>query len=87
MSLRTMWLAFFDPKGKTFRSDIYPDYKANREETPEDLKLQIPDVFDAVRKQGIPLIQVDGIEADDTIGTIAKSAGEAGCKSSHSDRR
>ena len=42
----------FDPKGKTFRSDIYPDYKANREETPEDLKLQIPDVFDAVRKQG-----------------------------------
>lgn len=70
----------FDPKGKTFRSDIYPDYKANREETPEDLKLQIPDVFDAVRKQGIPLIQVNGIEADDTIGTIAKSAGEAGCK-------
>ncbi len=70
----------FDPKGKTFRSDIYPDYKANREETPEDLKLQIPDVFEAIRKQGIPLIQVDGIEADDTIGTIAKYVGEEGYK-------
>ncbi len=68
----------FDPKGPTFRSEIYPDYKANREETPQDLKTQIPDVFEAVRKLGIPLIQVDGIEADDTIGTIAKRAEEEG---------
>ncbi len=64
----------FDPKGKTFRSDIYPDYKATRPEMPEDLQSQIPYIFKAVELSGIPLLQIPGFEADDTIGTIAKRA-------------
>lgn len=61
-----------DPKGKTFRSEIYPDYKANRPPMPEDLSVQIPLIFEGVQKEGIPFLQVPGIEADDTIGTLTK---------------
>lgn len=63
-----------DPKGKTFRSEIYPDYKANRPPMPEDLSVQIPLIFEGVKKEGIPFLQVPGIEADDTIGTLTKRA-------------
>lgn len=63
-----------DPKGKTFRSEIYPDYKANRPEMPEDLSVQIPVIFEGVQKEGIPFLQIPGIEADDTIGTLTKRA-------------
>lgn len=64
----------FDPKGKTFRDDIYAEYKANRSAMPEDLAVQIPVIFDLVRALGWPLIQVDGLEADDVIGTLAVAA-------------
>ena len=67
-----------DPKGKTFRSDIYPDYKANRPPMPEDLSVQIPLIFEGVQKEGIPFLQIPGIEADDTIGTLTKKAVEEG---------
>ena len=67
-----------DPKGKTFRSEIYPDYKANRPPMPEDLSVQIPLIFEGVQKEGIPFLQVPGIEADDTIGTLTKKAVEEG---------
>ncbi len=64
----------FDPKGPTFRSEIFPDYKATREEMPDDLRTQIPLIFEAVRLLGIPELQISGIEADDTIGTLARQA-------------
>lgn len=63
-----------DASGPTFRNKIYPEYKANRPETPPDLKTQIPLVFEGITKMGIPLVIVPGIEADDTIGTITKMA-------------
>lgn len=71
---------FFDPKGKTFRSDIYPEYKANRPPMDEDLAKQIQPAFEAIRLEGIPLLQVPGVEADDTIGTLATKAEKEGFK-------
>ncbi len=68
----------FDPKGPTFRDEIYPEYKANRASMPEDLAAQIAPVFDAVRALGWPLLQVPGVEADDVIGTLAKQASAKG---------
>jgi len=62
----------FDPKGKTFRNDIYPEYKANREAMPEELRVQIKPLFEAIEALGLPLVIVDGVEADDVIGTLAK---------------
>jgi len=62
----------FDSKGKTFRDDVYPLYKANRGEAPDDLKVQIPKIFEIVDGLGIPQVQMEGYEADDIIGTIAK---------------
>ncbi len=70
----------FDPKGKTFRSDIYPEYKANRPPMDEELAQQILPAFEAIRLEGIPLLQVPGIEADDTIGTLATMAEKEGFK-------
>jgi DNA polymerase-1 len=64
----------FDPKGKTFREDLYPAYKANRPAMPEELAQQIPPLFDIIKAMGLPLIIVDGVEADDVIGTLAKQA-------------
>lgn len=64
----------FDPKGKTFRNDLYPEYKANRDTMPDDLASQIKPLFDIIRAMGLPLVVVDGVEADDVIGTLAKLA-------------
>jgi DNA polymerase-1 len=62
----------FDSKGKTFRDEIYPLYKANREEAPDDFKIQLPKIFEIVDFLGIPQIQIEGYEADDIMGTLAK---------------
>jgi DNA polymerase-1 len=67
----------FDAKGKTFRDDWYPDYKAHRPSMPDDLVAQIEPLHDCVRAAGWPLLMVDGVEADDVIGTLARQAGEA----------
>jgi DNA polymerase I len=64
----------FDAKGKTFRDDIYPDYKANRASMPEDLKLQIEPLMQTIEAMGWPLIVEEGVEADDVIGTLSKLA-------------
>lgn len=64
----------FDPKGKTFRHDIYADYKANRGEMPDELRLQIKPIFDLIQALGLPLIIEDGVEADDVIGALALQA-------------
>ncbi|QCP54571.1 DNA polymerase I [Trinickia violacea] len=64
----------FDAKGKTFRDDWYPEYKANRPSMPEDLARQIEPIHVAVRALGWPLLMVDGVEADDVIGTLATQA-------------
>lgn len=68
----------FDPKGKTFRHEMYSEYKANRQATPEDLKASIPEVFEIVKAMNIPVVQVEGYEADDVIGTLAKQAARKG---------
>ncbi len=68
----------FDAPGKTFRDDWYPEYKANRASMPEDLALQIAPLHDLVRAQGWPLLMVEGVEADDVIGTLARQAAQAG---------
>lgn len=64
--------------GKTFRHDAFPAYKAQREETPEDIKASVPIIKEILRAYKIPILQVDGFEADDIIGTIAIQAGEKG---------
>jgi DNA polymerase-1 len=64
----------FDAKGKTFRHEMYPAYKANRPPMPEDLRQQIEPLHDAIRALGYPLLSVEGVEADDVIGTLARRA-------------
>lgn len=64
--------------GKTFRHEAYPPYKAQREETPEDIKLSVPIIKDILKAYRIPILQVDGFEADDVIGTVATKAGSDG---------
>jgi DNA polymerase-1 len=71
----------FDAKGKTFRDDLYPEYKAQRASMPEDLVRQIEPIHEAVRALGWPILMVDGIEADDVIGTLAVKAVEHGMRS------
>ena len=68
----------FDPQGPTFRSEAYPDYKAQREETPEDIRKAVPIIKDLLQAYRIPVLQVDGYEADDVIGTLAIKAGNDG---------
>jgi DNA polymerase I len=68
----------FDAKGKTFRDDMYAQYKANRSAMPTDLVLQVEPIHEAVRAMGLPIIMVEGVEADDVIGTLAKAAAAAG---------
>ena len=68
----------FDAKGKTFRNDWYPDYKAHRPPMPEDLARQIAPLQEAIVAAGWPLLVVDGVEADDVIGTLARRAAAAG---------
>lgn len=64
--------------GKTFRHEAYPPYKAQREETPEDIKLSVPYIKEILQAMRIPVLQADGFEADDVIGTLATKAGQAG---------
>ncbi len=71
----------FDPKGKTFREDWYPQYKANRPPMAEDLSVQIEPLFEGIRALGWPLVIVDGVEADDVIGTLVRHAETHGVKS------
>ncbi|EAQ33338.1 DNA polymerase I [Idiomarina baltica] len=68
----------FDAKGKTFRSDIYDEYKAHRPPMPDDLRTQIEPLHAIVKAMGLPLLCVEGVEADDVIGTLAKQAGDKG---------
>ncbi|QJQ07675.1 DNA polymerase I [Undibacterium piscinae] len=64
----------FDAKGKTFRDDLYPEYKAQRAPMPDDLRLQIAPIHEAVLAMGWPILMVEGVEADDVIGTLAVNA-------------
>ncbi|HHC11400.1 MAG TPA: DNA polymerase I, partial [Campylobacterales bacterium] len=69
-----------DSKGKTFRNDIYPDYKANRPAPPEDLVKQLPVAIDWIREMGFANISKDGYEADDVIATLTEFAKKEGLK-------
>ena len=71
-------VVIFDAKGKTFRDDMYPEYKAQRPSMPDDLRLQIEPIHNIIKAMGLPLISIGGVEADDVIGTIAKIVGETG---------
>ena len=68
----------FDPAGPTFRHEAYEQYKAQREETPEDIRLSVPIIKDIIRAYRIPILEVPGFEADDVIGTLATEAGRRG---------
>lgn len=68
----------FDAKGKTFRDDLYAEYKANREKMPDELSVQFPPLIELIKAMGLPLLIVDGVEADDVIGTLARQATEQG---------
>ncbi len=70
----------FDAKGKTFRDDLYPQYKANRPAMPDELASQIAPLKEAIVAMGWPLIEVSGVEADDVIGTLARQAEQAGMR-------
>ncbi len=68
----------FDAKGKTFRNDLYSEYKANRPPMPDDLRVQIQPIHDIIKAMGLPLLVIDGVEADDVIGTLALEASQKG---------
>jgi DNA polymerase-1 len=70
----------FDAKGKTFRDELYPEYKAHRSPMPEDLVAQIEPIHELIRALGWPILMVPGVEADDVIGTLARQAAEKGWK-------
>ena len=64
----------FDAKGKSFRNDLYADYKAHRPPMPDDLRAQVAPIHAIVQAMGLPLLIIDGVEADDVIGTLACQA-------------
>lgn len=68
----------FDAKGKTFRDDMYPEYKAHRPPMPDELRSQIEPLHKIIRSMGLPLLAIEGVEADDVIGTISTQASQAG---------
>ena len=68
----------FDPPGPTFRHEAYEQYKAQREETPEAIRLSVPIIKDIIRAYRIPILEIAGYEADDVIGTLATKAGQQG---------
>ncbi|MFM1910969.1 MAG: fused polymerase 5-_3 exonuclease [Pseudomonadota bacterium] len=70
----------FDAKGKTFRDDIYTEYKANRASMPDDLRAQVAPLHEAIKAMGWPLIMEEGVEADDVIGALAKQAEREGVR-------
>lgn len=72
------FIVVFDAPGKTFREELYAEYKANRPPLAEDLKVQITPLYDLIRAMGIPLVVVEGVEADDVIGTLVKTATDSG---------
>jgi DNA polymerase-1 len=66
----------FDAPGKTFRDDLYADYKANRPPMPDELRAQVEPLIEAVRAMGLPLLRIEGVEADDVIGSLCRQAGD-----------
>ncbi len=70
----------FDAKGKTFRDEIYPEYKSHRPPMPDDLITQIEPLHNIIKAMGLPLLMIEGVEADDVIGTLAKQATQKGLK-------
>jgi len=70
----------FDPRGKTFRDELYPEYKANRAAMPDELSMQVPPLFEAIEAMGWPLVVIDGVEADDVIGTLTSRAARQGIR-------
>src|SRR5580698_203447 len=68
----------FDAPGRTFRDDLFDQYKAHRPPMPDDLRSQVQPLYDTVLAMGLPLLRVAGVEADDVIGTLAKQAADAG---------
>ena len=70
----------FDAPGKTFRDEMYADYKANRPPMPDDLREQVEPLIDAVRAMGLPLLRVEGVEADDVIGTLSRRCADEGMR-------
>ena len=68
----------FDAPGKTFRDELYSDYKANRPPMPDELRSQVQPILDAIEAMGLPLLRVAGVEADDVIGTLCKQASDKG---------
>ncbi len=70
----------FDAPGKTFRDDLYAEYKANRPPMPDELRTQVQPILDAVEALGLPLLRVEGVEADDVIGTLCDQAASQGLK-------
>ncbi|HET6725450.1 MAG TPA: DNA polymerase I [Gammaproteobacteria bacterium] len=70
----------FDARGKTFRDELFAEYKANRERMPDDLSVQVEPLHTIIRARGLPLLQVPGVEADDVIGTLARQGSAAGLK-------
>ena len=70
----------FDARGKTFRDDLYDKYKANRPPMPDDLGSQVEPLLEAIRAWGWPLLQIEGVEADDVIGTLAREADKRGIR-------
>src|SRR5258705_3784783 len=73
--------AVFDPKGKTFRDDIYPEYKATRQAMPEPLAQQVEPLLETIEAMGWPVVTIDGVEADDVIGTLVRIAEKRGMDS------
>lgn len=71
-------VVIFDAKGKTFRDEMYEQYKANRPPMPDDLRCQIEPLHQIIRAMGLPLLSIEGVEADDVIGTLAYQASQAG---------
>ena len=77
----------FDPPGGSFRREIFPEYKANRTETPEDILLSVPYVKRVLEAMCIPILEVEGYEADDVIGTLSQKGAEAGLRRLYGDAR
>ena len=68
----------FDAPGKTFRDEMFDEYKANRPPMPDDLREQVEPLLEAIPAMGLPLLRIDGVEADDVIGTLCQQAQESG---------
>ena len=70
-------VAAFDSKGKNFRHEIFEEYKANRSEMPDEIQTQLPYLWTLLKGMNIPVLRVDGVEADDIIGTVAKQCADS----------